>query len=89
MDQESIFRTIRDQLMSILPNLADQRITRDDSLQSFGANSMDRAEIIIETLAAFNLRLPMVRFGQAKNISDIVDVISQGLSEQCASDTTV
>lgn len=85
MGQDRIFRTLREQLISILPNLADQPITRDYSLQALGANSLDRAEILIETMAAFNLRLPLVRFGKAKNMGELVDIMVQGLGEACQS----
>lgn len=78
MTQEEIFETVKSVFAEIVPDIEVSRITRQDSLRDLGANSVDRAEILTETMEQLGVSLPMVSFGKAKNIGDIVEIISAG-----------
>ena len=52
-----------------------------DSLKEIGANSVDRADIIMFTMESLNIRIPMVKFGNAANIGDIVDIMYEAKNE--------
>lgn len=75
MTREEVFKEIVGNIYDILPELEGAEITEVDSLKEIGANSIDRADIIMSTLEKFELKIPMVKFGEAKNIGDIVSVI--------------
>ena len=46
----------------------------EDSLKDLGANSIDRMDIIVETMEELGIKIPMVNFGKCKNMKDIVDI---------------
>jgi polyketide biosynthesis acyl carrier protein len=80
LTQQKTLETLKSVFAEILPD-ADvdvDRITLADSLRDLGANSIDRAEIITETMEQLDVAVPMVNFGNAKNIGDIVAVICGG-----------
>jgi len=74
MDEAQIFSIIKQNLVAVLPELANRSITLADSLQALGANSVDRADILIQSMADLKLKIPLVAFGQAKNIGDLVTI---------------
>lgn len=78
MTRENVFNELVRNIYDIIPDLEGKPITEDDSLKALGANSIDRADIIMSTLESFDLRIPMINFGTAKNIRDIVDVFLKG-----------
>lgn len=75
MTREEVFSEITTNIYDILPELEGEEIKESDSLREIGANSIDRADIIISTLESYDLKIPMVNFGDAKNIGDIISVI--------------
>lgn len=75
MTREEAFNEITTNIYDILPELEGKQIKESDSLRELGANSIDRADIIMSTLESFDLKKPMVNFGKAKNIGDIISVI--------------
>lgn len=74
MNKEYIFSVIKSNLEEILSDLNLQQIKPEQSMEELGANSMDRAEIIIVSMAKLNIKVPLTQFGKAKNIQDVVDV---------------
>ncbi|MGP3971258.1 phosphopantetheine-binding protein [Streptomyces sp. 6N223] len=75
--QEKTFETLKSVFAEIME--ADvSAVTLADSLRDLGANSIDRADIITETMEQLDVSLPMVRFGEARNIGDIVAIICEG-----------
>lgn len=75
MSREKVFHEIVDNIVDILPELKGREIKESDSLKEIGANSIDRADIIMSTLERLDRRIPMVDFGNAKNIGEIISVI--------------
>ncbi|MGY0063727.1 phosphopantetheine-binding protein [Streptomyces sp. LZ34] len=78
MTQEEIFTTLTSVLAEIVPGVDVSRIVPEDRLRDLGANSIDIAEIITETMERAGVSLPMVSFGDAKNIGDIVGIVAAG-----------
>ena len=74
MSKEEIFEIIKENILDIIPELDLSEVTMKDSLKEIGANSVDRADIIMFTMESLNIRIPMVKFGNAANIGDIVDI---------------
>ncbi|WP_311298477.1 MULTISPECIES: acyl carrier protein [Bacillaceae] len=81
MLKNEIFKVIKESIYEIVPELEGVNIMIQDSLQELGANSIDRAEIIINTLEIVNASIPMIKFGEAKNINEIVDIIATVINE--------
>lgn len=47
------------------------------SLREIGANSVDRADILMQTMADLNVKLSMVEFAAAKNLGDIAAIFQK------------
>lgn len=77
--KEEIFSLIKNNVMAVLPFLDSAVIVPESSLRDFGANSIDRMEILLETVGAFNAVIPMTEFGKVANIQGIVDLIHDKL----------
>lgn len=77
MPTTDIIATLRDTILEIMPELDSQPIDASSSLRDLGLNSLERAEVIIDTLSALNLRLPMTAFANAANLGDIAGIMAQ------------
>lgn len=76
MEREIIFTALRTELCRLLPDLDAEKITEEDSMQNLGANSIDRFDIIINTMYRLALKKnpDLTDFSDCKNIADIVRV---------------
>ena len=79
MSKEEILNILKDAIEYIVPEIETDNLTSEDSLKELGANSVDRAEIIIMVMEDTHVKLPLVSFGMSKNIGEIVDVIYNAL----------
>jgi polyketide biosynthesis acyl carrier protein len=77
MDKIQIFDILKANALSVLPHLDEAIVTENASLRALGANSMDRAEIIMMTLQDINLRAPMMDFASATNIDGICRIMEK------------
>lgn len=75
MNKQEVFEAVKKSIVEIIPELSTRAITLEDSLRELGANSIDRAEILIQTMSDLQVKIPLLEFGSAKNINDIVSVI--------------
>lgn len=80
MSKNEILEEIKNNIYDVLPELEGTEIKESDSLKELGANSIDRADIIMSTLESIDAKVPMVRFGSAKNIGEIADIIISELN---------
>lgn len=72
ISMESIFAILKNNIINILPSLSQSEINIEDSLKNLGANSIDRAEILIGTMAELKIKVPLIVLAEAKNIKDLV-----------------
>ncbi|AIQ47423.1 hypothetical protein R70723_17150 [Paenibacillus sp. FSL R7-0273] len=79
MSKEQIFEIMKDKMLDILPDLDAQRISREVSMKDLGANSIDRFDIISDTMDELQLKIPLVQFGNLKNIGEVVDYLHENL----------
>lgn len=82
MDKLAIFNIIKGETLNVLSHIDEESVTEAASLRELGANSIDRAEIIMMALEKLNLRMPMIEFAKARNISDICALIENKLLEK-------
>lgn len=79
MSREELLELMKDAINYIVPEISTDNLNFNDSLKELGANSIDRAEIIIMLMEDANVKLPMVSFGDAKNIGEIIDIVLRAL----------
>lgn len=70
-----IVRIIAEHTGAIVPELRDHEFRREDRLADLGANSIDRAEIVVRTLSSLSLRIPLVSTLQARNIGELAELL--------------
>lgn len=81
MNEEQVFSVIKIITKEVVPELENRSIQINDSLREMGANSVDRAEIIIRTMAELKVKIPLIELGQAKNIHELISIFLVKLSE--------
>lgn len=82
MTKEDIFNIIVNHTKEVIPGLEDHAFVPTDSLKNLGANSIDRAEIIMMTLESINLfDAPMVDFARVENIGELANSLYTKLEE--------
>lgn len=75
MNQEEIFEIIVNHVREVLPELEGHSFQQTDSLRTLGANSVDRADILMMTLETLALNIPLHEMAKAENIGDLACMI--------------
>lgn len=81
MNEQKIYEVMKKIIYEIIPQQKDKSISMQESLRNLGANSIDRAEIIIRTMEELNIKIPMIKFANAKNINEIVSIFLEAHSK--------
>jgi polyketide biosynthesis acyl carrier protein len=71
-----VIEAFRSVFGEVVPGVDESRISPGDSPRDLGANSIDRAEIITETMQRLGISVPMVDFAGANTVGDIVAVMT-------------
>jgi polyketide biosynthesis acyl carrier protein len=79
MSKDQILEIMKEKIADILPDLSPEQIRREDSMKDLGANSIDRFDIISDTMGELSLKIPLVQFGNLKNIGEVVDFLYEHL----------
>ncbi|NOT88326.1 MAG: acyl carrier protein [Lysobacter sp.] len=75
MNKEEIFEIIVRHAREVLPELETHDFQATDSLKALGANSIDRADIIMMTLESLVLNIPLMEMAKAENIGELAGII--------------
>lgn len=75
MNTEAVFDVIVKHVREVIPALADHPFRPADSLKALGANSVDRADIIMMTLETLSLHIPLIEMAKAENIGELAGII--------------
>lgn len=75
MNQQAIFDVIVGHTRELLPELENHAFVHTDSLRALGANSLDRADIIMSTLDSLNLQMSLLELAKAENIWELAGII--------------
>ena len=75
MTKEQIIQILIEKTKELLPELEKEPLSGTHSLRDVGANSLDRADIIMMTLEELDMDLPLVKLSNAKNIEGLAMVI--------------
>ncbi len=81
MNQEEIFQLIVRHTQEVLPGLEQHPFQHSDQLHDLGANSVDRAEIVMLVLDSLSLKIPRVETFGPNNIGELADLLHAKLSE--------
>jgi polyketide biosynthesis acyl carrier protein len=60
---------------AVIPALEAHSFQRTDRLQDLGANSVDRAEILMLVLESLGLQIPRVELFGPRNIGELADLL--------------
>ncbi|UAA37459.1 acyl carrier protein [Paraneptunicella aestuarii] len=76
MTKDEIFAVIVENTRDVLPELEDHEFKMDDQLKDLGANSIDRSEIVMMTLEALSLNIPLIELGGVENIGELAETLA-------------
>lgn len=76
MNIEEILGIIVRHTREVVPSLEEHQFQPADSLKALGANSVDRADIIMMTLDSLSLNIPLVDMAKAQNIMELAGIIN-------------
>jgi polyketide biosynthesis acyl carrier protein len=79
MNREDVFKIIVRNTCEVIPELNGHDFQSSDRLADLGANSVDRADIVMMTLENLSLKIPMVELHGAKNIGELANVLHEKL----------
>lgn len=75
MNRDEVWNILKKAILEIFPEYASREIGFDASLKALGANSVDRAEILMVTMESLGTKVPMVEFSGAANIGELVAIL--------------
>ncbi|GGR19786.1 acyl carrier protein [Streptomyces netropsis] len=75
MPIQEVFDLVVKHTCEVMPELDGHTFVATDSLRDLGANSMDRAEIIMMTLESLSVTIPLVELAGANNIGELAKLI--------------
>jgi len=77
MSEAEIVATIVRHARQVVPQLESHQFKATDSLRELGANSVDRADIIMMTLETLALNIPLSIMAKAENIGELASIIHE------------
>ncbi len=80
MKPEEILDVIARCAREVVPELRDHVFRGDDRLQDLGANSVDRAEIIVMVLEQLSLNIPRVETFGPDNVGELARLLHARLA---------
>jgi polyketide biosynthesis acyl carrier protein len=63
----------------VMPDLVAHEFQSSDRLVELGANSLDRAEIVVRTLEVLDLDVPRSALVRLSNVGELADVLYEKL----------
>jgi polyketide biosynthesis acyl carrier protein len=70
-----IFEVIQRNLREILPELQSVAIDPQQSMKELGANSIDRADVVLQSMEALGVTFPLNELAGVDNIQGLVDFL--------------
>ncbi len=75
MNRNNVFDVIKNCVLEILPDLATHKFEDSDSLEALGANSMNKADIVMLALEELALAIPRIEAFGPKSIGELTDLL--------------
>lgn len=83
MTKLEIFRIIKENLVEILPELESVDIDPTKSMKDLGANSIDRVDVVLQSMEALGVKFPLQELGGIENIQGLVDFLEVKTLKDC------
>ena len=80
--KEDVFAVVKNNIMSILSNLDPDAVKPEVSMKELGANSIDRMDVVIQSMEDLSLKIPLVEFAKVGNIGGLVDLLHSKLPQE-------
>ena len=75
MDRDAILALVIEHIRDVVPDLAEKPIVGSESMAELGVDSIERSEILMNTLEALALDLPMVQLHGPRNLGELADLL--------------
>lgn len=75
MDRDAVLALLIAKLREVVPDLAERAITGEESMAELGVDSIERSEILMDSLEALGLDLPMVQLHGPRNLGELADLL--------------
>lgn len=77
MTRDDVFKLVKQNILEILPDLDPNEVTEDKSMRDLGANSIDRADVIVQTMEQLGVKFRISELADVKNIRGLVDFLAE------------
>jgi polyketide biosynthesis acyl carrier protein len=77
--REQVFDIVKKNILEVLPHLSPADISMDRSMPDLGANSVDRMEVVTQSMEDLGLKIPLMSFAKVANIDGLVGVLFENL----------
>lgn len=75
MERDAILAIIIEQIRVVEPAMAEQPIAATDSMVDIGIDSVSRQDVLIMSMEALGLNLPMVQLFGPRNLGELADLL--------------
>jgi polyketide biosynthesis acyl carrier protein len=75
MTRAQVFDALKHNILEILPDLDSAQVDEQKTMRDLGANSIDRADIILQTTEQLGIHVKISELAQIRNIQGLVDVL--------------
>lgn len=82
VQEEAIFTLVAANIAGFMPGLTPAQISMDGRMADYGCNSIDRMDIVWQTLDDLRLTIPVVEFAPVQDIRGLVALLVRYAGEQ-------
>ena len=75
--ESSVFDVVRNAILDVMIDLDPEDITLDSNLTDLGANSVDRVEIVVNSMADLGVKVPREKLQGISNLRGLVEVLEK------------
>lgn len=75
MTEKEVFNVVVNNVCEMFPDLTSHEFKYEDRLADLGANSVDRADIVMASMEALSLNIPRVELFGVKNIGELAKLL--------------
>jgi polyketide biosynthesis acyl carrier protein len=84
MTESEVFEVLKGNILEILPGVPPENVQPGISMRTLGANSIDRADIVIKTMSDLALKVSLLDFAAARDIGGVAGIFAGKLREKAA-----
>lgn len=81
MSKEEIIKALKKSIVNYVDDISEEEIELTDSLTDIGLDSIERGDILIDTMDDLGVKMSLIDFKNASNLGDIVEIFSTNLSK--------